>query len=316
MTVRNAAHAGSWYVSDGVKLRSQLQGFIDDAQTPLVPMDELFGGNSNLKLKALIGPHAGFRFSGPTAAYAYKHIDKDAFDRVFILGPSHHVHIDGCALSNASLCKTPIGDLKVDMETIDELRSQHKNMFAQVSMDDEEEEHSLEMHMPWVAKTFHTRVKVVPIIVGSLDARSAREYGHILAPYLANEKTFFIISSDFCHWGQRFRYTYHNEEWGVIYKSIEQLDKLGMSTIESGDPDQFVKYLKKYKNTICGRHPIWILMNACIADKSISHEIKFVHYSQSSQVKDKSDSSVSYAAGLVFQNIDSSHGTSGNGHAM
>lgn len=50
-------------------------------------------------------------------------------------------------------------------------------------------------------------------------------YGKIFAPYLADPQTLFVISSDFCHWGQRFRYTYHDKSHGQIYKSIENLDK-------------------------------------------------------------------------------------------
>lgn len=216
-------------------------------------------------MRAYLSRHAGYRFSGPTAAYAYKYIDKDAFDRVFVLGPAHHVHLNGCALSQATVCKTPIGDLQVDVDTIQELRDKHSDMFSRVSIDDEEDEHSIEMHLPWVAKAFQTRVKVVPIMVGALDSGSAKQYGRILAPYLADERSFFVVSSDFCHWGRRFRYTYYNDSWGEIHQSIEHLDKLGMKAIESGEPDQFAKYLKEYRNTICGRHPIWILMNVSAA---------------------------------------------------
>lgn len=71
---------------------------------------------------------------------------------------------------------------------------------------------------------------VVPIMVGSLSIESEALYGEILAPYLADPQNLFVISSDFCHWGQRFRYTYYDKSYGPIHKSIENLDKAVSTT--------------------------------------------------------------------------------------
>lgn len=91
--------------------------------------------------------------------------------------------------------------------------------------------------------------------------------------FYLNESNFFVISSDFCHWGSRFDYQYYEPEQGPIFKSIEALDKRGMEIIasqvecnllfmlmESQDVEKFYAYQKKYKNTICGRHPIGVLL--------------------------------------------------------
>jgi len=61
-------------------------------------------------------------------------------------------------------------------------------------------------------------------MVGSLSLEKERHYGHILSKYLADPKNLFIISSDFCHWGQRFRYTFYDGSWGEIHQSIKTLD--------------------------------------------------------------------------------------------
>lgn len=63
------------------------------------------------------------------------------------------------------------------------------------------------------------------MLVGSLTPEVEADYGKIFAPYLADPQTLFVISSDFCHWGKRFRYTYQDKSHGEIYKSIEHLDK-------------------------------------------------------------------------------------------
>lgn len=89
-----------------------------------------------------------------------------------------------------------------------------------------------------------------------------------------------------------------------IYKSIEKLDHDGMSIIEKLNPPEFTKYLQKYQNTICGRHPISILLQAVQALVASNYRMsfKFLKYAQSNQVTTQSDSSVSYASGsLIFE---------------
>ena len=75
----------------------------------------------------------------------------------------------------------------------------------------------------------------MPILVGALDAASEKRYGEILAPYLLQPENLFVISSDFCHWGRRFKYTPFDPAAGEIHQSIEALDKKGMGLIEAQD---------------------------------------------------------------------------------
>ena len=71
------------------------------------------------ELKALIGPHAGFRFSGPTAGYAYANAcNLEKIERVFLLGPSHKVYLDFIATTHCDEWETPLGNLVIDKETI------------------------------------------------------------------------------------------------------------------------------------------------------------------------------------------------------
>ncbi|XP_053238714.1 protein MEMO1 isoform X3 [Podarcis muralis] len=102
--------------------------------------------------------------------------------------------------------------------------------------------------------------------------------------------------------GQRFRYSYYDESQGEIYRSIENLDKMGMSIIEQLDPVSFSNYLKKYHNTICGRHPIGVLLNAIteLQKNGMNMSFSFLNYAQSSQCRNWQDSSVSYAAGALM----------------
>lgn len=49
--------------------------------------------------------------------------------------------------------------------------------------------------------TEHRRdIRIVPILVGATNQSTEERFGKLLAPYLANEETLFVVSSDFCHW--------------------------------------------------------------------------------------------------------------------
>uniref|UniRef100_A0A8C4X279 Protein MEMO1 n=1 Tax=Eptatretus burgeri TaxID=7764 RepID=A0A8C4X279_EPTBU len=275
----------------GPQLSNQLDSWLAQVQPSLRPA------------RAVIAPHAGYTYCGTCAAHAYKQVDPLHTKHVFILGPSHHVHLNGCALSSASICKTPLYDLNIDQQIYAELWQ--TGLFERMSIEVDEEEHSIEMHLPFVAKVMESRrddFTIVPILVGSLNDSREKEYGKLFSKYLNDPSNLFVISSDFCHWGHRFRYTYYDETHGEIYNSVKHLDRMGMDLIEQLDPVAFSNYLKKYRNTICGRHPIGVLLNAAteLKNMGVGMSFTFLNYAQSSHCRKLQDSSVSYAAGALL----------------
>jgi len=135
----------------------------------------------------------------------------------------------------------------------------------------------------------------------------------------------FIISSDFCHWGSRFSYTYYLPENGEgynlkrrdkaptnpkIWESIAKLDTLSMSAIEGGQHAEFLENLEETGNTVCGRHPIGVVMAAVEAleregkvennGEGSKGRFKFVRYERSSDAVEVADSSVSYASAYAL----------------
>ncbi len=120
--------------------------------------------------------------------------------------------------------ETPLYDLKVDSKINADLEATGE--FQWLNKKTDEDEHSIEMHLPYIAKVMEGfDFTIVPIMVGSLSVESERLYGEILAPYLEDPSNLFVISSDFCHWGNRFHYTYYDKSCGHIHQSIEKLDK-------------------------------------------------------------------------------------------
>lgn len=168
--------------------------------------------------------------------------------------------------------------------------------------DDEEEEHSLEMHLPYIQKMLSGQpFKLVPIMVGNTDYKTEEKFAKVLAKYFDQDNTLFVISSDFCHWGKRFQYTYYKQEDGKIWQSIENLDTRGMNAIAAQDAKEFDNYLQETHNTICGRHPIGILLKIIQQSKYAQKlKTKFVKYAQSSHCESAKDSSVSYAAAVTY----------------
>lgn len=157
-------------------------------------------------------------------------------------------------------------------------------------------------------------------MVGNASARTEQRLGRILAPYLADPTTAFVISSDFAHWGTRFRYTYYQPTSGpaghlnaatarvarnpAIHESIKAVDFECMGQCESGKHGQWLAKLEETGNTVCGRHPIGVIMAANEAVRQIegmqsAGNFKFVRYERSSLVKTIDDSSVSYASAFA-----------------
>jgi len=218
--------------------------------------------------------------------------------RVFLLGPSHHWHTKRCALSLATHYCSPLGDVPVDAALNAELQATRQ--FDTMTADVDAAEHSLELHVPFLVKLFTGRpFTLVPILVGALSAESEAQYGRLLSGYLDEPDVLMVVSSDFCHWGRRFGYTPHDKAVGLVHKYVEAMDREGMRIIESGDSAAFTSYLADTRNTICGRHPIGVLLHALRSCRTPALRARFTAYAQSSRALKAGDSSVSYATAVV-----------------
>ncbi|MDP2336901.1 MAG: AmmeMemoRadiSam system protein B, partial [Bacteroidota bacterium] len=180
--------AGRFYTDKPEDLKNQLQQMFSKsvqkkaAQTPL----------------AILVPHAGYVFSGGVAASAYNQIDPNRkFERIFIIGSSHTSTFSGASVYCSGNFETPLGIVKVDMELAKQLVAENKLLkcYPEAHL----YEHSLEVQLPFLQYHMHTDFKIVPVIIGSSTAETAKKLAAIFKPYL-NEKNLFVISSDFSHY--------------------------------------------------------------------------------------------------------------------
>ena len=293
-TIRQASHAGDWYDDDPKQLSKELSNYLSASK-------QYSESNS---LKSIIVPHSGLEYGGPVAAKAFINVNPAIFDRVVILGPSHYEYFKGCGLTSFKKFETPFGDVDVDTETVNNLLGDSKNFFSFPQSCDVQE-HSIEMEMPFLKYIFNKKkFSIVPMVVGDGNLNNNIQLGKCLYDLYEDPKTLFVISSDFCHWGRDFDYTYYNKKFKNIWESTEDLDKQALDIISEMNPKKFDDYMKKTKNTICGSKPITIVLSI-IEEYQKRHQDKKISfdtagYSQSEKVKSMNGSSVSYAAGVNF----------------
>ncbi len=192
---RNPAFAGKFYPASEKVLAGQLKKLFSEAKPPTGDKPTPEGKH---ELRAIISPHAGYVFSGGVAASAFNQIPENkSFKRVFILASSHQFHFPGAALYNAGNYVTPLGEIEVDMETVNQLID--SSSLFQARNEAHEDEHSLEVQLPFLQYKLNSPFLLVPIILGTDNPRDCREIARALQPWFTSENL-FVISSDFSHY--------------------------------------------------------------------------------------------------------------------
>lgn len=295
--VRRSQYAGTWYEADGAKLERQLHDYLRQAQSdPSLVRDILEHGAKTAGSKhenpaqtevlALIAPHAGYIYSGKTAAYSYEAAQTRTVKRVFVLGPSHHVALHGVALPLAMSFETPLGNLEVDKDIIEQLTTYP--LFS-VQPGIHLVEHSLEMQLPFIRQTFGN-VKIVPLVVGTLnDESEVRLVAEVLKGYVAKDDI-IVVSSDFTHYGPRYDYQPFKTN---MQANIEKLDHEAFDHLAHADVSGFLSFQARTNDTICGLYPCAILC----AMMPHGARARLLKYATSQEVAiDDRDNSVSYLA--------------------
>lgn len=315
---------------------------------------------------------------GPTRPWIYPKREPSCLDllsplnsvcskRIFVLGPSHHHYFTSLALPTLTSYHTPLSDdpLPLDTELIAKFRSSSAVKsngssvpFEKMPPSVDEDEHSIELHLPYIHRLLQLQhpnkqtaeyPPLVPILVGSTSTATEAAFGNLLAPYIADPENAFVISSDFCHWGLRFRYTYYvpqapqpgpalplssddlpqpGNDIGelddkielacaghqlqrrdrirrgepAIHESISAFDIATMAAIATGKTRHFADSLEKTGNTVCGRHPIGVIMAAIEAagkQDGGKGKFHFARYERSSDAMVVEDSSVSYVSAFA-----------------
>ena len=264
--------AGRWYPANPDELTSVIEKYLAAAEQE--PLENV---------QALILPHAGYQYSGPTAAYGLKAVHDQQYSRVVIMGPSHRVPIRGYAsVPDATHYRTPLGEIPLDVAFIDALLEYR--MVRHVA-EAHAAEHSVQIEVPLVQHVLGP-VPIVPIVVGQLALDEAREMARILGGVL-DEETLVIVSSDFTHYGRGYGYVPFDRD---VPENLERLDMAAWNAIESRKPETFDAWLNETHATICGSCPILILLSM-LPETSEAH---LLNYQTSGALTNDYTNSVSY----------------------
>ena len=272
--VRQPVRAGSFYPAEAAELTGMIDRLTQKAQETRV---RIARGKT---IKALIMPHAGFIYSGWTAAHASLVLKKNQFSKVILMGPDHRIGIRNSAICDVAAYQTPLGRIDLHPDTARLRRQPAVFKSLPVSMD---QEHSLEVILPFL-QAYLGEFKMVPIIVGRADVpRLAQALGGII-----DDHTLLVVSSDLSHF--------------LDYSDAVSMDRETVKGVMSLNP----AILAGKANRACGLVPLLTLMK--IATRNHWQPV-LLHYSNSGDTAGSRSRVVGYTTIAFFgdQLMDKPH---------
>lgn len=183
MSTREAAVAGMFYESDRYRLRAQVDALLAETTA-----------QKEIAAEALIVPHAGYVYSGATAARAYGSLaaHRDEIERVVLFGPAHRVYLNSMAVPSVHRFATPLGEVELDRETINRIAA----MPGVITSDEaHRQEHSLEVQLPFLQSVL-SDFSLVPVLVGDCKADLVAA---VIDELWGGPETLIVVSSDLSH---------------------------------------------------------------------------------------------------------------------
>lgn len=270
--VREPAVAGLFYADRPGELEREVRHYLDKA--PEAPVGGI--------IRALVSPHAGFMYSGSTAAFGFRQLAGAVYDAVVIIGPSHREYFDGISIHPGTAFATPLGNVPIHDEVRREIAAHHRSI--EISAIGHRAEHSVEVQLPFLQEVLGT-FSFVPIVMGEQH----REHCTLLAEALVRAgrrfNLLFVASSDLSH--------YHP------YDEAVSLDRAVVRDIELYDTEAFMEKLERNQAEACGGGPIIAVMNA--ARELGATRARILHYCNSGDVSPRRDAVVGYVSAALVQ---------------
>ena len=285
---RKATVAGQFYPGRSDELNAQLIKLFADA-VPKKTEDDVL---------AIISPHAGYVFSGPVAASSFNQLDaRKEYHTVFVIGSSHRTMFNGASIYNKGHYETPLGVVKVDLETANLLIN--KNDVFKHKSDAHAYEHSLEVQLPFLQHILETDFQIVPVVIATQNRITVKKIAEALKPYFTKENL-FIISTDFSHYPD--------------YEDAVKVDKATADAIISGIPEELLSTLKKNEQrgisnlatSLCGWTSVLTLMYITENNPKIKYlPVDYKNSGDATYYGDKSRVVGYYSIAVVAENSNS-----------
>ncbi len=225
--VKKAVFAGSFYDSDPERLGRMVETFIGR------PASGVPAG----RVAALIAPHAGYEYSGPTAGLAYGLVRGKDYDTVVVIGPSHRHGFYGCSIWPEGVFETPLGRVEVDSELARAIMKASGFHFLEQSF---AEEHSVEVQLPFIQKALPS-ARIVPIVMGLQEERTVKGLAAALAKTCRGKKVLVVASTDMSHYMPK--------------TEAERVDAATIKLVEAMDTAAIIRKSEAGDNFLCGAGP-------------------------------------------------------------
>lgn len=188
--IRPSPIAGLWYSGDPHELRQQVQQYLSQAHLP-----ELNG-----EVIGVVAPHAGLRYSGRTAGYAFRAVEGQRPDLVAVVSPFHAFHPAALLTSAHAAYASPLGPVWIDRQAVSVvqqiLREEAGLELKSIAHDGE---HSLEIELPFLQVSLQGDFRLLPVMMRSQSAAVAKALGHALARALEGRSALLVASTDLSH---------------------------------------------------------------------------------------------------------------------
>ena len=273
-SVKHPEFADQFYPAKKDELISMLDGFLDKADLNQVPGEFL----------VLISPHAGYGYSGPTAAYGYRLIKGRPYKTVVILGTSHHKPFSGAAIYGQGSFETSLGILKIDEEFSKNLTGKDPELFIDESAFSGE--HSVEVQLPFLQRVLGD-FKIVPIVVGDCSLDTCKRIATVIKATIGARKDVLLVaSSDMYH--------------GYSIKQADQVDALTLDLIKKMDYTDLYYSLRDAKAQLCGGFATVIALN--VAKEMGYDKVEVLNHTNSAVVTGSPDGqwTVGYSSIVVY----------------
>jgi MEMO1 family protein len=274
--VRPSPIAGTWYTGDPIRLRRQVEKYLDEARLPVLE-GEVVG---------VIAPHAGHRYSGRTAGHAFAAVRGQSPNLVVVMSPMH-APSSGQILSTAHHAySTPLGPIWVDLPALSHLDAALEEEGLKLTRVANDGEHSLEIELPFLQVSLAHPFKLLPIMLRTHTPQMARQVGHALAAVLHDRSALLVASSDLSHF--------------FTQEIANLLDEEMLRRIESFNPDDLFAAEEEGLGFACGVSAVAAVLWA--AREMGADTVKLLHHSTSADETGDTSSVVGYGAAAILKN--------------
>lgn len=271
MRIRHQQVAGYFYPADKDKLQKDIAIMLQVAK-PEKAFNNIFG---------IVSPHAGYMYSGKTAAFAYNLLKDKFYKTVIIISPSHAEYFPGISIFDGDAYETPLGIVEIDQIMVDMLVENSKIIFRGIQ--GHRKEHALEVQIPFL-QTVLKNFKIVPIVMGDQSKIFVDELAEKISK-VVDDNTLVVASSDLSHF-------YSSEE-------AERLDSIVEKRINEFDFEQLLKDLDDHECEACGGGPIAVMMKTASL-KNIDKSLVISRSDSGDVTGDKSEV-VGYLSAVVYK---------------